>query len=391
MDRRRFLHRRLPAPRSALANRARSESRFRRRTFTRRYPALLVLIELKGGNDGSQHAGAVRRPCLLRAASEARDRSRRRRAALAASPGCTLRLRRSSRFWDSRELAILQGVGYPDPNLSHFRSIEIWDTASASELYLQDGWLTRTFAADRTAARVRRRRRHHRLERPRAARRFGHAHGSAREHRSVPAARATRASPGDAHKPALEHILKVEADIVQAASHLDARYTFGTEFPRAAFGNAIHTACQVLANPAGVAVVRITLSGFDTPWRQAATHARPPRRARARESSRSRRRSLELGRWDDTLVLTYAEFGRDRARTCRTAPTTERRACISPGEPRRGASTARRRGSIGFGRRQPALRARSSAASTRRCSSGGGVLSSSIIGGKFAPVPFVKT
>jgi uncharacterized protein (DUF1501 family) len=41
----------------------------------------------------------------------------------------------------------LQGVGYPAANLSHFRSIEIWDTASASDAYLQDGWLTRAFAA----------------------------------------------------------------------------------------------------------------------------------------------------------------------------------------------------------------------------------------------------
>src|SRR6185295_9800501 len=50
-------------------------------------------------------------------------------------------------LWKDGELALLQGVGYPEPNLSHFRSIEIWDTASASDLYLQDGWLTRTFAA----------------------------------------------------------------------------------------------------------------------------------------------------------------------------------------------------------------------------------------------------
>ena len=50
-------------------------------------------------------------------------------------------------LWKASELAVLQGVGYPEPNLSHFRSIEIWDTASNSEQYLQDGWLTRTFGA----------------------------------------------------------------------------------------------------------------------------------------------------------------------------------------------------------------------------------------------------
>jgi uncharacterized protein (DUF1501 family) len=59
-------------------------------------------------------------------------------------------------LWRAKELAIVQGVGYPDPNLSHFRSIEIWDTASKSEEYLEQGWLARAshgrpragFAAD---------------------------------------------------------------------------------------------------------------------------------------------------------------------------------------------------------------------------------------------------
>ena len=31
------------------------------------------------------------------------------------------------------QMAMMQGVGYPQPNLSHFRSIEIWDTASDSD------------------------------------------------------------------------------------------------------------------------------------------------------------------------------------------------------------------------------------------------------------------
>jgi uncharacterized protein (DUF1501 family) len=49
-------------------------------------------------------------------------------------------------MWEGRELAVIQGLGYPNPNLSHFRSIEIWDTASKSEEYLDAGWLARTFA-----------------------------------------------------------------------------------------------------------------------------------------------------------------------------------------------------------------------------------------------------
>jgi uncharacterized protein (DUF1501 family) len=46
-------------------------------------------------------------------------------------------------LWERQELAIVQGVGYPEADSSHFRSIEIWDTASASDQILAEGWLAR--------------------------------------------------------------------------------------------------------------------------------------------------------------------------------------------------------------------------------------------------------
>src|SRR5260370_32507612 len=43
------------------------------------------------------------------------------------------------------KLALIQGVGYPNPNRSHFRSTEIWQTASDSDKYLKTGWIGRYF------------------------------------------------------------------------------------------------------------------------------------------------------------------------------------------------------------------------------------------------------
>ncbi|MEO9534237.1 MAG: DUF1501 domain-containing protein [Crocinitomicaceae bacterium] len=40
-------------------------------------------------------------------------------------------------------LSIINSVGYPNPNRSHFRSMDIWHTASDSNEYLQTGWLGR--------------------------------------------------------------------------------------------------------------------------------------------------------------------------------------------------------------------------------------------------------
>ena len=48
-------------------------------------------------------------------------------------------------LYDSGNLAVVQGVGYPNPNRSHFRSTEIWQTASDSEVIEKYGWLGRYF------------------------------------------------------------------------------------------------------------------------------------------------------------------------------------------------------------------------------------------------------
>ncbi len=237
------------------------------------YRNLLVLIELKGGNDGlntlvpyTDAAYYALRPKIAIARDTVVQLSDR--AGLHPSLAPLLPL------WKERQLAVLQGVGYADPNLSHFRSIEIWDTASKPDEYLTEGWLSRTFAAAPV---------------PRAFAADGVIIGSndlgplaGAGTRAVALAnteqflrRARLASPaGASRNKALEHILKVEADIVQAAAHLDARYAFTTEFPGTGFGNAIKTASQVIANPGGVAVVRVTLSGFDTHGGQPATQAR---------------------------------------------------------------------------------------------------------------------
>ena len=273
-----------------------------------RYRNLLVLIELKGGNDGLNTLVPYANPtyyALRPKLAIARDQV----VQLSDTVGLHPALAPLLPLWKSRELAVLQGVGYPDPNLSHFRSIEIWDTASNSEQYLEDGWLTRTFAAAPTPADF-------------AA--DGVIIGSpdlgplaGGGTRAIALANTEQflrqsrlAVPeGQTRNRALQHILKVEADILQAATHLSADYVFRTEFPSGGFGNAIKTACQIIANQAGVAVVRVTLTGFDTHSGQLGTQARLLGEL-AYGVVALRSALEELGRWNNSLVLTYAEFGR---------------------------------------------------------------------------------
>jgi uncharacterized protein (DUF1501 family) len=46
-------------------------------------------------------------------------------------------------FYDAGKMAIVQGIGYPNPDRSHFRSMDIWHTAEPDEM-AEDGWLGKT-------------------------------------------------------------------------------------------------------------------------------------------------------------------------------------------------------------------------------------------------------
>jgi len=43
-------------------------------------------------------------------------------------------------MYDQGKVAVLQGIGYPNPNRSHFRSLDIWHTAEPEKM-ISDGWL----------------------------------------------------------------------------------------------------------------------------------------------------------------------------------------------------------------------------------------------------------
>ncbi len=50
------------------------------------------------------------------------------------------------RIWDQGKMAIVLGVGYPNPNRSHFRSMDIWHTCEPDKIGTE-GWLGRTIQA----------------------------------------------------------------------------------------------------------------------------------------------------------------------------------------------------------------------------------------------------
>jgi uncharacterized protein (DUF1501 family) len=102
---------------------------------------MLLLINLQGGNDGLNcvvpHGNPLyyqMRPTLAVAQGDV--------LAIDQNVGFNPQMRALKAMYDKGEVAVVQSVGYPDPDHSHFRSTEIWQTA-APDRYEHTGWLGR--------------------------------------------------------------------------------------------------------------------------------------------------------------------------------------------------------------------------------------------------------
>ncbi len=267
---------------------------------------LLVLVDLKGGNDG------------LNTLAPYRDRTyREARPTLALKPeevidtgqgfGMHPALRPLAPLWEAGEMAWVHGLGYAPPNRSHFRSIDIWNSASTEKGGADTGWLARVLPRDMPL------------------------HGIALDGRAGPLKGAPnvlqmdrldaflrlgknlRAIAAQVDNPALEHVLRVWNRVSRNAKRLaEALKTVkvpAETFPNTPLGRQMMDAARLAASGLPLPVVKVRLNGFDTHAGQKQTHAeRLEMLAGALRAFADTMRAM--GRWNDVLVVTYSEFGR---------------------------------------------------------------------------------
>ena len=277
---------------------------------------VLILVELKGGNDSLNtvipYANSVYAQLRPTIGIKPDDVIR-----IDSQQGLHPSLAPLVPIWEKNELAIVQGVGYPDPNLSHFRSIDIWNTASKSKEYLADGWVARAM--------------HNGLQ-AKTGKAFTSEGVLVGINEQGPLAGADAISlrqtetfvnqsrlamPSEQMgNVSLAHVLGVERSIVDAAKGLRGeKYVFKTEFPNGGFGQSVQTAAQIVAGQrgkAGVPVIVLSLGSFDTHVNQLGNHANLLKQL-AEGLAALRGALQEVSAWDRTMVMTYSEFGR-RAR-----------------------------------------------------------------------------
>jgi uncharacterized protein (DUF1501 family) len=275
----------------------------------------LVLIELAGGNDGLNTVVPYADPGYQRLRPGLAIK-RETVVQLDEKLGLHPSLAPLAETWKAGELAIVQGVGYENPNRSHFRSIDIWDTASGSNRFLTEGWVSRVIGASRRAS-----------ERLADAVVLGGGTGPVtgsalravsmpdpqrflRQAQDMPAAEARPANP------ALAHVIKVQREIQDTAKELREVLARAPEvrgeFPNGPLAQQLRVAARLINAKAVVPVVKLALGGFDTHANQPAVHANLLRQLG--EGLAAFRKTLaDAGRWNDVLVMTYSEFGRRAA------------------------------------------------------------------------------
>ncbi len=271
----------------------------------------LVLLELAGGNDGLNTIVPFRdelyykhRPVLgipAKSVLKLDDRF-----------GLNPVLEPLAPFWNAGEMAVVHGVGYPNPSLSHFRSLEIWHTArpDIGEGVEGYGWLGR--AVDRMAGElpVAMRSPSARVAAVESPASYGPAGVSDRETNAM--RRLSEPPAASSGNAALDYLRRSAGQAYIAADQLArmARdYKAKADYPDTGIGQAFKATAQILAAGLGTRAVYLTLGGFDTHAGQQV--AQPQLLGWVAGGLSAFLKDVALqGKANDVVVMVYSEFGR---------------------------------------------------------------------------------
>src|SRR5688572_26564821 len=101
---------------------------------------VVVILQLSGGNDGLNTVIPVRNDIYYRNRPKL-GIEKSRAISLSDEVALHPELKLFADAYNDGSMAILNSVGYPNPDRSHFRSMDIWHSGSSSSEYLSTGWI----------------------------------------------------------------------------------------------------------------------------------------------------------------------------------------------------------------------------------------------------------
>lgn len=276
----------------------------------------LVIIQLSGGNDGlntiipfNNDVYYRNRPTLGIKKNELIN--------VTDELGFHSNLLPLKKLYDQGQLTIINNVGYPNPNRSHFRSTDIWQTASHSNQYLQTGWIGRYLDAY--------------AKNPYNAIEIDDSLSLALKGQNINgiATKNPQVLFRTSQDPYFKNVLEYYQDEhlsehnlgylykTMIAAESSAKYIFEKhrtapnkqEYPNNEFANQLKTTSKLINSGIETKVFYSSLGGFDT-------HAgQPNKQSRLLKIYAESIEAFVLdlkqqGTFDDTLILTFSEFGR---------------------------------------------------------------------------------
>lgn len=246
---------------------------------------VLVIVQLAGGNDG-----------LNTVIPFNDDSYKQARPSLAIGPNTTQKLNDQiglhpqmggmRELYDEGVLSIIQGVGYPQPDRSHFRSMDIWNSAQPEGEFTGDGWLGR--ALDQSGARFT-------GQVPALALGTGNLPlALVAQRTNVPSIQsideyklkfdATQTSilkkltkqqstNKDSNLGFLRQTLGTAIGSAERLNEVTASYQTTSPYPQTKLAQNLKTVAQLIAGEMGARIFFVSLGGFDTHARQADSHA----------------------------------------------------------------------------------------------------------------------
>ncbi|WP_196894136.1 DUF1501 domain-containing protein [Aureivirga marina] len=276
----------------------------------------LVIIQLSGGNDGlntvipyENDIYYKNRPTIGIGKNEVLK--------ITDELGLHPSMKGMEKLFEKGYVSILNNIGYPNPNRSHFRAMDIWHTASDSNKYLDSGWLGRYLDSNCQSS-------HEVLEidttlslalkgdakNALALKNPNSLYQLTKEHYFDSLIRNT--SDEMLSEDNLGYLYKTLVETKSSAKYIfntSKTYESKTEFPKTDIGQKLETTAELINSGLDTSVYYISTSGFDTHVFQEKQQEKLL--GNYSDAMLSFVEELKKGNnFKDTLIVTFSEFGR---------------------------------------------------------------------------------
>lgn len=279
---------------------------------------VVVILQLSGGNDGLNTVIPFRNDLYYKARPRlgiVKDKV----LAVSDEAGLHPALGAFKELYDDGSLAILNNVGYPNPDRSHFRSMDIWHTASQSSEYWNHGWVGRYLDAQCNGC-----------DKPTQAIEIDDILSLALKGENMKgiAVKDPRRLYGTANEKFFRDVMKNHTDEkgeqpvdylykTMAETLSSADYIFqqsrlhptNAEYPKTDLGNSMKTIASLIFSEINTKVYYVSLGSFDTHIGQEGQQQRLF--TEMNDAVKAFVKDLKAnGRFNDVMLFTFSEFGR---------------------------------------------------------------------------------